>query len=43
LRLLPNTGQPLSFVSSGGANLTMNFFLMGMLVQISSFNNGEPT
>jgi cell division protein FtsW len=42
LRLLPNTGQPLSFVSSGGANLTMNFFLMGMLVQISSFNKGEP-
>jgi len=41
LRLLPNTGQPLSFVSSGGANLTMNFFLMGMLVQISSFNKGE--
>jgi len=41
LRLLPNTGQPLSFVSSGGANLTMNFFLMGMLVQISSLNNGE--
>jgi len=42
LRLLPNTGQPLSFVSSGGANLTMNFFLMGILVQISSFNKGEP-
>jgi cell division protein FtsW (lipid II flippase) len=42
LRLLPNTGQPLSFVSSGGANLTMNFFLMGMLVQISSLNKGEP-
>jgi len=42
LRLLPNTGQPLSFVSSGGANLTMNFFLMGMLVQISSFHKGEP-
>jgi len=41
LRLLPNTGQPLSFVSSGGANLTMNFFLMGMLVQISSFHKGE--
>ena len=36
LRLLPATGQPLSFVSSGGANLMMNFFLMGMLVQISS-------
>ncbi|MCL1956042.1 MAG: FtsW/RodA/SpoVE family cell cycle protein [Fibromonadales bacterium] len=42
LRLLPNTGQPLSFVSSGGANLTMNFFLMGMLVQISSFSKEEP-
>ncbi|MDR3000393.1 MAG: FtsW/RodA/SpoVE family cell cycle protein [Fibromonadaceae bacterium] len=36
LRLLPATGQPLSFVSAGGANLIMNFFLMGMLVQISS-------
>jgi rod shape determining protein RodA len=38
LRLLPNTGQPLSFISSGGTNLVMNFFLMGMLVQISSLN-----
>jgi rod shape determining protein RodA len=38
LRLLPNTGQPLSFISSGGTNLIMNFFLMGMLVQISSLN-----
>jgi rod shape determining protein RodA len=38
LRLLPNTGQPLSFVSSGGANLAANFFLVGMLVQISSLN-----
>jgi cell division protein FtsW (lipid II flippase) len=36
LRLLPNTGQPLSFISSGGANLAMNFFLLGMLVQVSS-------
>jgi len=41
LKLLPNTGQPLSFVSSGGANLAMNFFLMGMLVQISSLNREE--
>jgi cell division protein FtsW (lipid II flippase) len=41
LKFLPNTGQPLSFVSSGGANLAMNFFLMGMLVQISSFNREE--
>jgi cell division protein FtsW len=41
LRLLPNTGQPLSFVSSGGANLSMNFFLMGILIQISSLNKGE--
>ena len=41
LKLLPNTGQPLSFVSSGGANLAMNFFLMGMLVQISSLNRDE--
>ncbi|MDR2581539.1 MAG: FtsW/RodA/SpoVE family cell cycle protein [Fibromonadaceae bacterium] len=41
LKVLPNTGQPLSFVSSGGANLAMNFFLMGMLVQISSFSREE--
>ncbi|MDR2732196.1 MAG: FtsW/RodA/SpoVE family cell cycle protein [Fibromonadaceae bacterium] len=41
MRLLPNTGQPLSFVSSGGANLAMNFFLIGMLVQISSFGGDE--
>jgi rod shape determining protein RodA len=41
LRLLPNTGQPLSFVSSGGANLAGNFFLMGMLVQISSLRREE--
>jgi len=41
LRLLPNTGQPLSFVSSGGTNLVMNFFLMGMLVQISSLNRNK--
>ncbi len=41
LRLLPNTGQPLSFVSSGGTNLVMNFFLMGMLVQISSLNRNR--
>jgi len=41
LRLLPNTGQPLSFISSGGTNLVMNFFLMGMLVQISSLNGDE--
>jgi cell division protein FtsW (lipid II flippase) len=41
LKFLPNTGQPLSFVSSGGANLAMNFFLMGMLVQISSFNRED--
>jgi len=38
LDLLPNTGQPLSFVSSGGANLAANFFLVGMLVQISSLS-----
>jgi cell division protein FtsW (lipid II flippase) len=38
LKLLPNTGQPLSFVSSGGTNLVMNFFLIGMLVQISSLS-----
>jgi cell division protein FtsW len=38
LGLLPNTGQPLSFVSSGGANLAANFLLVGMLVQISSLN-----
>ncbi|MCL2206650.1 MAG: FtsW/RodA/SpoVE family cell cycle protein [Fibromonadales bacterium] len=43
LRLLPNTGQPLSFVSSGGANLAMNFFLMGMLVQISSLINKDKS
>jgi len=43
LRLLPNTGQPLSFVSAGGANLAMNFFLMGMLVQISSLINKDKT
>jgi len=41
LRLLPNTGQPLSFISSGGANLVANFFLMGMLVQISSLNRNK--
>jgi rod shape determining protein RodA len=41
LRLLPNTGQPLSFVSSGGANLVMNFFLIGMLVQISSYGRDK--
>jgi cell division protein FtsW len=41
LKLLPNTGQPLSFISSGTANLAMNFFLMGMLVQISSLNRDE--
>jgi len=41
LKLLPNTGQPLSFVSSGGANLAANFFLMGMLIQISSLNKGK--
>ncbi|MDR0516687.1 MAG: FtsW/RodA/SpoVE family cell cycle protein [Fibromonadaceae bacterium] len=41
LKFLPNTGQPLSFVSSGGANLAMNFFLMGMLVQISSLNKED--
>ncbi|MCL2284255.1 MAG: FtsW/RodA/SpoVE family cell cycle protein [Fibromonadales bacterium] len=42
LRLLPNTGQPLPFVSSGGANLAMNFFLLGMLVQLSSLT-GDKT
>ncbi|MDR1812004.1 MAG: FtsW/RodA/SpoVE family cell cycle protein, partial [Candidatus Fibromonas sp.] len=41
LRLLPNTGQPLSFISAGGANLSVNFFLIGMLVQISSLSGGE--
>jgi len=41
LRLLPNTGQPLSFISSGGTNLVMNFFLIGMLVQISSLNTDK--
>jgi rod shape determining protein RodA len=41
LKLLPNTGQPLSFVSSGGANLAANFFLMGMLLQISSLRREE--
>lgn len=41
LKLLPNTGQPLPFISSGGANLMTNFFLIGMLVQISSLNKGE--
>jgi cell division protein FtsW len=41
LRLLPNTGQPLSFISAGGANLIMNFFLMGMLIQISSLGRNE--
>jgi rod shape determining protein RodA len=43
LRLLPNTGQPLSFISSGGTNLIMNFFLMGMLVQVSSLNMDKET
>ena len=41
LYLLPNTGQPLSFISSGGANLAANFFLIGMLVQISSYKASE--
>ncbi len=41
LHLLPNTGQPLSFISAGGANLAVNFFLIGMLVQISSLSGGE--
>ena len=41
LKLLPNTGQPLSFVSSGGTNLVMNFFLLGMLVQISSLTRDK--
>jgi len=43
LRLLPNTGQPLSFISAGGTNLVMNFFLMGMLVQISSLTADKET
>jgi len=43
LKLLPNTGQPLSFVSSGGANLVMNFFLLGILVQISSLTKDKTT
>ncbi len=41
LHLLPNTGQPLSFISAGGANLAVNFFLIGMLVQISSLMGDE--
>jgi cell division protein FtsW len=37
--LLPNKGMPLPFISFGGSNLAVCYFMVGVLVNIHRFGN----
>jgi cell division protein FtsW len=37
--LLPNKGMPLPFISFGGSNLAVCYFIVGVLVNIHRFGN----
>jgi hypothetical protein len=40
---MPATGVPLPFISYGGSSLLMSLLMMGMLLNISQFPDGDPT